>query len=154
PSRQTERQRRHDRQRMDETVELRREHHVDKRHCQQNGEDEIVGSASKVSGATAEHEDVSGLHVQLGGRFANRRHGIAQRQTIQTCLQRDLTLPVVALNIVRSVIQFQLRDIAQLYGTLIEISATNAARSAASGDQQTAQTGWVVAERLVESEQN
>src|SRR5438093_2352986 len=136
---------------MDETVELRREHHVDERDCQQDGEDEIVRCPSKIARPSSEHEYITGLHVQLSHFFANSRNGIAEHQTVKAGLQRDLPLAVVALDVARSVIEFQLRDVAQTDRALVEISA---AAGGASWNKQVTQARGIVAERFVKAEKD
>src|SRR5215471_6883971 len=96
---------------MNEAVELRCQHHVDERNSKQYCDSEIVRSLRELLCTAAEHERVARLHVQFGYFFTDRRNGIAQWNPVQSRIQLNISLPVVALNIVRAVLQFQLSHI-------------------------------------------
>src|SRR6266571_2098378 len=138
--RQAQRQRGHDRQGVNKAVELRRENHVDEYNRQKHGNTEIVGGLGQLLRASAEHQSVARLHVQLGYSFANCGNSIAQRYSVQAGVQLNIALAVVALNAVRAIIQLQLRYVAKADDALSR-----------RRHQQASETRRIIAELLVQA---
>ena len=116
--RQTERQRRHDRQRVNKAVELGCEHHVDKCDSQRDCQPEVVGCLGQLFRATAEYERVSGLHVEFGDFLSDFCDRISQYQPIEAGSHLNIALAVVSLDIVRTAVQLQLGHVTQLHHPL------------------------------------
>src|SRR5436309_8352823 len=114
PGRQAQRQRRHDRQWVDKTIELRCKNHVDKHDRQKDSDTEIAGGLCQLLCAASKDDAVTRLHVQFSGLLAHCRNSLSKGNSIQAGIDLNISLSVVSLNIVRSGLQFELGHVAQL----------------------------------------
>ncbi len=111
---QAQRQRRHDRQRVDEAVELRRQHHVDEDDREHQRDGEVARRFRERARAAAEHRLVAGLEVQLLDLDPRVGQHLAERHALQVGVDRDLPLAVVAIDRRRAEVALELRDVADL----------------------------------------
>jgi hypothetical protein len=98
PGGQAERQRGHDRQRVHEAVELRRQHHVDEDDRENHRDREIVRGFGERARAAAEHRLIARLQVQLLDLAPRLHEHVAERHACRLAFTENLPLTVVAVD--------------------------------------------------------
>ena len=101
----------------------------------------LLDASLRVLRAAAEHRLIAGLQVELLDLDPRGREHFAERHPVDVGLDRDLPLPVVAIDRRRAALALEERDIADLDDP-----------SGAGRNQQVAHRRRIVAERLVEPE--